>query len=207
MKYFICKTILVLFLLNGFSNGQNKEHKVTLDLNDFIISFQSLVIDSYYDYSANNKGDDTTVVYLELGDSPENNLLTFDSGEAEIVHVYQRYETSATIMNEGPHLDLVNWFHYTSGWVALEKSNDYSFKSISYSEEEASKFPEVNIEKLRVMVKNIGGDNWAELVKDVNSINDYPVGVGISKIEFKIEYILKGIKKEKYIVFEMPLGC
>jgi hypothetical protein len=207
MKYFICQTILLLFLLSGSSNGQNKEHKVTLDLNDFIISFQSIVIDSYYDYSFNNKAEDTTVVYLELGDSPENNLLTFDSGKSEIVNVYQRYETSATIMNEGPHLDLMDWLHYTSGWVELEKSNSHSFKSISYSEEDASKFPEVDIEQLRVMVKNIGGDNWAELVKDVKSIDDYPIGVGISKIEFKIEYILKGIKKMKYIVFEMPLGC
>jgi hypothetical protein len=207
MKYFICKIILLLFLLNSVSNSQNKEHTVTLDLKDFVISFQSIVTDSHYDYSFNDKGDDTTLVYLELGDSPENNLLTFDSGEVEIVNVYQRYETSATIMNEGPHLDLIDWLHYTSGWVALEKSEDYSFKSIPYSEEEASKFPEVDIEKLKSMVKNIGGENWAELVKDVNSINEYPVGIGISKIEFRIEYILKKVKKVKYIVFEMPLGC
>ena len=207
MKYYIYKIILLLFLLNGVSSGQNKEHKVTLDLSDFVISFHSIDADSYYGYSFNNKAEDTTVVYLELGDSPENNLLTFDSGEAEIVNVYQRYETSATIMNEGPHLDLMDWLHYTSGWVELVKSNSHSFKSISYSEEDASKFPEVDIEQLRVMVKNIGGDNWAELVKDVKSIDDYPIGVGISKIEFKIEYILKGIKKMKYIVFEMPLGC
>ena len=207
MKYYIYKIILLLFLLNGVSSGQNKEHKVTLDLSDFVISFHSIDADSYYGYSFNNKAEDTTVVYLELGDSPENNLLTFDSGEAEIVNVYQRYETSATIMNEGPHLDLMDWLHYTSGWVEVEKSNSHSFKSISYSEEDASKFPEVDIEQLRVMVKNIGGDNWAELVKDVKSIDDYPIGVGISKIEFKIEYILKGIKKMKYIVFEMPLGC
>jgi hypothetical protein len=207
MKHFICKIILLLFFLNSFSNSQNKEHKVTLDLKDFVISFQSMVTESYYDYSFNNKGDDTTTVYLELGDSPENNLVTFDSREAEIVNVYQRYETSATIMNEGPHLDLIDWVHYTSGWVELEKSKSHSFKSISYSEEDASKFPEVDIEKLKVMVKNIGGENWAELVKDVKSVNDYPIGVGISKIEFNIDYILKGIKKMKYIVFEMPLGC
>jgi len=207
MKYFIYKIILVLFLLNGISNSQNKEHKVTLDLNDFVVSFQSMVADSYYDYSVNNKSDDTRTVYLELGDSPENNLLTFDSGESEIKNVYQRYETSATIMNEGPHLDLIDWLHYTSGWVALEKSNSHSFKSISYSEKEVSKFPEVDIEKLKVMVKNIGGERWAELLKDVKTINDYPIGIGISKIEFKIEYLLKGTKKVKYIVFEMPLGC
>jgi len=207
MKYFICKIILLLFLLNGVSNSQNDEHKLSLDLKDFVISFQSIVIDSYYDYSVNNKGDDTTLVYLELGDSPENNLLIFDSGEAEIVNVYQRYETSATIMNEGPHLDLLDWLHYTSGWVEVEKNDNHSFKSIPYSEEEAAKFPEVDIEKLKVMAKNIGGEKWAELVKDVKSVNDYPIGVGISKIEFKIEYILKGIKKAKYIVFEMPLGC
>ena len=207
MQYFVYKIILLLFLINGVSNSQNKEHKVTLDLNDFVISFQSIVIDSYYDYSANNKGDDTIVVYLELGDSPENNLLTFDSRESEIVNVFQRYETSATIMNEGPHLDLIDWVHYASRWVELEKYNNHSYKSISYSLEEASKFPEVDIEQLKVMVNNIGGENWAKLVKDVKSINDYPVGVGISKIEFKIEYILNGIEKAKYIVFEMPLGC
>ena len=207
MKYYIYKIILLLFLLNGVSSGQNKEHKVTLDLKAFVISFQSIVNDSYYDYSFNNKGDDTTDVYLELGDSPENNLLTFDSRESEIVNIYQRYETSATIMNEGPHLDLIDWFHYASDWVALEKNDNDSFKSISYSLEEASKFPEVDIEQLKVMVNNIGGERWAKLVKDVNSINDYPIGIGISKIEFKIEYLLRGIKKAKYIVFEMPLGC
>jgi len=207
MKYFICKIILLLFLLNGVSNSQNDEHKLSLNLKDFVISFQSIVIESYYDYSFNNKGNDTTLVYLELGDSPENNLLTIDSGEAEIVNVYQRYETSATIMNEGQHLDLLDWLHYTSSWVEIEKNNNHSFKSISYSEEEAAKFPEVDIEKLKVMAKNIGGEKWAELVKDVKSVNDYPIGVGISQIEFKIEYIFKGVKKTKYIVFEMPLGC
>ena len=207
MKYFICKIILLLFLLNGVSNSQNDEHKLSLNLKDFVISFQSIVIESYYDYSFNNKGNDTTLVYIELGDGPENNLLTIDSGEAEIVKVYQRYETSATIMNEGPHLDLLDWVHYTSGWVEIEKNNNHSFKSISYSEEEAAKFPAVDIEKLKVIAKNIGGEKWAELVKDVKSVNDYPIGVGISKIEFKLEYILKGIKKTKYIVFQMPLGC
>ncbi len=207
MKYYIYKIILLLFVLNGVSSSQNKEHKVTLDLIDFVISFQSIDADIYYDYSFNNKAEDTTIVYLELGDSPENNLLTFDLEEAEIVNVYQRYETSATIMDEGPHLDLIDWYHYTSDWSTLEKSSDYSFKSIAYSEEEASKFPEVDIEQLKVMVNNIGGERWAGLVKDVKTINDYPVGISISKIEFRIEYLLKDIKKAKYIVFEMPLGC
>ncbi|MBT8387533.1 MAG: hypothetical protein KJO12_09005, partial [Ignavibacteria bacterium] len=68
-------------------------------------------------------------------------------------------------------------------------------------------FPDVDIEKLKVIVNNIGGESWAELVNDVNTIKDYPIGVGISKIEFEIEYILKGIKKAKYILFKMPLGC
>jgi len=207
MKYYTHKIILLLFLLNGVSSSQDKEHKVNLDLGDFVISFQSIDTDSYYDYSFNNKTEETTVVHLELGDSPENNLLKFDSGEAEIVNVYQRYETSATIMDEGPHLDLMDWAHYTSDWAPLEESSDYSFKSIAYREEDASKFPKVDIEQLKVMVRDIGGERWAELVKDVKTINDYPIGVGISKIEFKIEYLLKDIKKTKYIVFEMPLGC
>ena len=55
--------------------------------------------------------------------------------------IEQRYETSLTIMNEGPHIDLLDWKHYISERKELETGDGLTFLSKEVSSEE---FPEVS---------------------------------------------------------------
>jgi len=36
------------------------------------------------------------------------------------IKLYQSFENSITIINEGPHCDLVKWKHYNSEWKELK---------------------------------------------------------------------------------------
>ena len=80
---------------------------------EFSISISRLLI-----YDADKKLDhiqkDTVEIYAEVGETIENQLISINSELLTGFTVEQRYETSITIVNEGPHCDLIEWRHYDS---------------------------------------------------------------------------------------------
>lgn len=153
---------------------------------------------------------DIVTVDLELGDSLSGLLLRLhpQSGVKGEFIVEQSFETSMTVMQEGPHLDLVDWKHYTSPWVPLKKLNATDFRIPSISEADSQRFPEVTPKQIRAIVTKEGGAKLGEYVSEVKGPNDYPCGVGLSKISFRI--ILKEggeAKVVKTLEFLVPMGC
>ncbi|MBT1705438.1 hypothetical protein [Chryseosolibacter indicus] len=126
------------------------------------------------------------------------------------IQIYQNYETSLTIMDEGPHVDLTDWTHYIGQWKEL-KIKDNRFKTLKYSNTDQEQFPEVTSEEILEATEkhlNVDSSRWTELAKQCTGPNKYPCGISISRINLKI--ILtdnKGITTEKYIIFEVPMGC
>ncbi len=154
---------------------------------------------------------DTVVVYPELGEMLSGNSMSIIGCNYNTIAVYQRFENSITIMNEGPHCDMLNWKHYTSDWEQIAHYNGLNYTANSISEEQMDKFIHVDIDEFKNAVMNHCGEKWAELVKNVSSVKEYPCGIGTitSKIELRIRLSNLGTSKytEKIIKFEIAMGC
>lgn len=172
---------------------------------DFTISHSTL----YADGLINQKNNDTTIIYLDLGEYLDSASIEVHHDGTHTVDIYQMYQNSITIMNEGPHCDLVNWKHYNSEWIAIKKYNDYDFIAESYTNGEWENFIDIDIRELQNAVLEHCGDEWAKHVADINAANEYPSSVGMNRILFKIEmtHPTSQIKTQQIIAFEIPMGC
>ena len=110
-------------------------------------------------------------------------------------------------MDEGPHLDLIDWKHYYSEWSELKSLNNNYYRINSYTYEESQKFIEINMEKLKDAVLIYGDDRWYDLVRESTSLTEYPCGVKISKIFIKISGEKEQNTLDKLIIFNIPMGC
>lgn len=154
---------------------------------------------------------DTILVQIGLGDDPSGKtyLIKTDSS-IQSMEIFQNYETSLTLMNEGPHLDFTHWKHYISDWQKLNIS-DNQFNTLTYSQEDQVKFPDVTRDEIVQVVKQGSrddSDGWLKLAEECKGANGYPCGVSISRINLKIVTTdINGVKKERLVIFEIPMGC
>lgn len=179
----------------------------------FAVNFPEfrLVVDSLeiWDKDGKLKGfqRDTVYVSLELGEVLGGIRLI--NCQFDKVIIYQRFENSVTVMNEGPHCDLIDWKHFTSEWKKIKEIGKYQFKANTISMEEMEKFIPIDMDEFKLAVKKYCGEGWYELVKEAKSVHEYPCGIGTSKIELKI--VLKNTETnqtvKKLIVFDVPMGC
>lgn len=171
-----------------------------------------LLIDTLEVWSDTNIFDcrdtDTTWITLGLGPGIADRKIQISAEGIEDLEVHQSYETSITVMNEGPHCDLSNWKHYNSEWEKLAIDNSV-IQTIKYSEEEWEKFIEVDMNELVEEVRKNCGDEWAEHTSDAQSPTDYPCGVGVSVVYLMVQYTREGYSAltTKYLAFEVPMGC
>jgi len=146
-------------------------------------------------------------VYLELGETPEGLKVKISDAKFKKIEVFQRHENSVTIMNEGPHCDLIEWQHYYSEWKKIDyNTKENTFVSDSYERQDWEKFIEVDIDELKKAVEKHCGDYWAEHIQNVKNVNEYPSGVSMSRIFFKILLTDENDSvTEKIISFEIPM--
>ena len=145
---------------------------------------------------------------VDLGHSPEKKIILIKDNQYKSIKILQRYENSITIMNEGPHCDLINWKHYYSDWKPIKKINNLKFETLSYSQADYKQFIPVDIEELKQVVSEQCGEDWAKYIEKVTTVNQYPTGVTTSKIFLKFILIdLEDNVTEKTIAFVIPMGC
>lgn len=151
---------------------------------------------------------DSVALEVALGSSPEGQAIHVALHEPGQVRLFQRYETSITVMDEGPHCDLTEWTHYLSPWQQLP-ANGTTFQAIQYADADRNRFVPVDMAAVRARVGEHCGDSWAELMAGVTHLNEYPLGVGISRIFLRVEFTPeRGAPPRTFIlVFEMPMGC
>ena len=152
---------------------------------------------------------DTTYVVNDIGESVLGQTLTMSNTNLDDIKVEQRYQTSVSIANEGPHCDLLDWKHYTSGWTEIQKLNDLKFICKSYTDEERKQFPAIPVNQLKEFVKKQCGGDWFLLIKDIKQPNEGASWVGISKVFLRITGTdrLSKIRIVKIITFEEAMGC
>lgn len=184
------------------------EEAIEIDLDSLTISLDSL--EFFIDTTKSTE--DSTFIYLELGSSLADlhfGLMNmFDSVSTTVTY---QFETSLTISNEGPHCDLIEWKHFTSEpdtLLPVDTTGIYQFKN-SYKDSLSSAFPEVSMKEVRKAVLKSCGEHWLEHTKESNSIHEYPFSVSISReiIRILIKNNIGEIIREKFIIFEIPMGC
>lgn len=195
------------YVFNGFLS-ENKMPKIInvkfLKANIHIKNLSIIDDDAvrHLDYENN------LIIAVDLGDSPENKTIIIKDNKYKNVKIFQRYENSITIMNEGPHCDLIEWKHYNSDWKPVKKINKIKFQTLSYAEADYQKFIPVNIEELKQAVSQKCGEDWAKYIEKVKDVNQYPAGVTTSRVFLK--FILTDLEDnitEKTIEFVIPMGC
>ena len=195
------------FVFSGFLTTKRLSKKIEVKFKDFIFEIPVNVIE---DEKLGNKTHfEKAIIEVDIGDSPEGNKIKIYQSKYSKVEIFQQYETSITIMNEGPHCDLVDWKHFYSEWekIPFNSKGNY-FYSLNYNTSENERFINVSVEELKKEVKQNCGENWFELIKNIKKVNEYPSGVSISRILFKIILTDKnGTKNERIISFEIPMGC
>lgn len=156
------------------------------------------------------KSAEVVSVDLELGDSLDNLIFRIHPkpGVKADFTVEQSFETSLTVMQEGPHLDLLDWKHYVAPWQPLKKLSATEFRIRPISETETQKFPGVTPKEIQAIVTKEGGATLGKYVSKVKGPNDYPCGVGVSKISLRIKVKEDGKEKViKTVEFLVPMGC
>lgn len=148
--------------------------------------------------------------HLELEENIENQTIVLDAvaGTNVELKVEQRFETSLTVMEEGPHLDLTSWKHYRSDWVDIKRVRENRFLTSRIDPSEYMRFPIVTPAEIRQAVLAAGGLRWARLVRNVRNPNDYPAAVSISRISFRIS-ARDGARWRTLTVvhLDLPMGC
>lgn len=165
----------------------------------------TLFLDSLEVWDENNAlagmFDDTAELIVELGSEVEGRLLRIDPELDATLSVFQSYETSVSVTKEGPHCDLLDW-------EQLEEQEGY-FQLVRYTPVDREKFVEVRMDEVETAVRNQCGDEWVADLDGVTSVNDYPVGVGISQIRLKVVVAPADGSQpiERFIIFKIPMGC
>ena len=203
--------IMPPFEQNGlFSRSKpqsENDNKVKIEFEECEIEIDDLYI---WDQGGKlkKKQGDKAVVYLELGANIQGKKMKIHKFKKGELRVFQRFENSLTVMNEGPHCDLIDWKHYYSDWKELTINNG-QFVTESYPAAASTKFIDIDMPVLRAAVRQHCGESWANLIKETPSPTTYPCGVGMSRIFIKIMFIeaQTNILKEHLISFEIPMGC
>ena len=198
-------TVKEIAELKTKNETQSNDNLLKISFEEFSIEIDSVEV---WDEEGKLKEQqkDTAKIYLELGETIEGQILKVHEIKKGEIRIYQRFENSVTVMNEGPHCDLTEWKHYNSDWKELKIENG-QFLTDSYSEEDWEKFIEVDMTELREAVRKQCGDGWAEHVKNVKSPTEYPCGVSTSRIFFKITFSAQDTVIERIVSFEIPMGC
>lgn len=149
-----------------------------------------------------------TTIDLDLAEDINNQEITLRFRGNSKYRMFQRYRTSMSVSAEGPHLDLTNWRHFDSPWVALKALGPKRFRTLATDKMDESKFPATtNAEIMKEARKHVGKD-WLELVKTCRGPNDGPCFVAISSIYLRIQKrVDKGWVDIGIVDIRIPMGC
>ncbi len=118
-----------------------------------------------------------------------------------------QYETTVSILGEGPHIDLTDWKHFTSEWRTLEQ-DEGRFVLPALSPEQARRFPEVDMAELVERVREVAGDDWADHAAAATAPDDYPAAVLVNVYRVRLVRWESGAwLPVQTVTIEMALGC
>jgi hypothetical protein len=186
-------------------------------LTTVLLQFENFSMTAAFKEIGNTKGyfdavhEDTIVVALGLSSQVSGQTYAVKTDSSiQHVEIFQNYETSLFVMGEGPVIALLEWKHYVGNWEKLAIV-DGSFKTAEYNDADFEQFPDVTSDEiLRAVKAAFGGktNTWVESAAKCTGPLGLPCGVSISSITLKVVLTYTtGIMVERFIVFEVPIGC
>lgn len=152
-----------------------------------------------------------TAIELEPGESIDDQDVTLNFRGDDEYRMFQRYRTSMTISDEGPHLDLLNWRHFDSPWIQLNALSSNRFRTPAANQMDGSKFPSTTNPEIVAEVRRQVGTGWSrilELAKDCDGPNDGACSVLISSIYLRIQKRVRAQWIDVGVVeIRLPMGC
>lgn len=148
---------------------------------------------------------------LDLGDNLDRirvRGLAILKGEELIIE--QRFETSVSLSNEGPHQDLTEWKHGRTGWRRLVEVAPAEFQILEVSPDAELPFPEVTAAEIVAALKKKKDvePRWFELAAQCRTARTAPCAVGVSRISFRISRKSQGRSKVLWRADLLPpMGC
>ena len=196
-------------------------YKYVVSLLIFLMMFPSanadlMIIDIYsnklnqlsQNYRFNSPFTKAITTYLELGDNLDEQLVKLTSSKADQFRVHVQYETSITVMDEGPHLDLIDWKHCTTEWLQVSESSPNIFTLPQERKINLDCFPSVTSKEIKDAVLKYGGERWASLLKDNVDINTYPLAAAVSTIRIRVQrFSGENWVEDAMITINVPMGC
>jgi hypothetical protein len=147
---------------------------------------------------------------LDLSHSIENQVIAlhFYPNDSREFKIEQQFETSMSVSDEGPHLDLTDWKHYTSDWKEIKRLEGNRFLTSKISESDYGRFPKVTSKEIYKAVLKRSGERWANYARSCKTPDDAPCLVSVSRISFRIKAKQNGKWNiiHKINVF-VPMGC
>ena len=199
--------ILTIISIDVFSQLPEKDSPL-IRLYDLEIQFNDIVIFVEKE-NESLTFKDTADLYLDLGETIQGQTFKIVKSGLRNIKIEQQYETSLSISNEGPHLDLFDWKHFTSDWIEIVPIDKGKYRAISYSENDQEKFPDFTEQELIDYLKSIGRQGYADLIANPTySDGSKHWWIGLSKVSIKVT----GFDNENNLVtrlinFEIPMGC
>jgi hypothetical protein len=152
-----------------------------------------------------------TAIELDLAESIDDQDVTLNFRGDDEYRMFQRYRTSMTISDEGPHLDLLNWRHFDSPWIQLKALSSNRFRTLTTNQMDGSKFPSTTNAEIVAEVRRQVGADWStisELAKDCDGPNDGACLVLISSICLRIQKRVRARWIDVGVVeIRLPMGC
>ncbi len=154
---------------------------------------------------------------LELGEEIEGGLLILRPapGVTAGFEVEGSFETSLTVADEGPHLDLIDWKHYNSDWVSLTSTDGRRFRIATISEADRRRFPATSpAEIVAAVSKRLAGqeavtrERWVALARQCEGPNHGPCGIALSALRFRVYAKSPDGRRLLHVVeVAIPMGC
>ena len=151
---------------------------------------------------------DRITIPLEMQDQISNANLIIVANKNDKIRASLQLETSMSIQDEGPHLDLLDWKHCTSDWLTIDNTATHQFKLPDFENISLDCFPEVTLAEIKQAVLEHDGQEWMPLF-DRDSFNkEMNLLIGISAARIKIEQMIEGKWVAVTIVnLTIPIGC
>ena len=196
------------YVFNGFLTEEILEKRFKVQYDEFTV-----FIDGVTEKESKNTIEEfNNIMFYDLANNEailNNNIRVKHHRDYRSIEVFQKYENSIAISDDSSHCDIINWQHYYSSWKPLARiSKNVRFRTLNITEKESHKFIDADIEEFKAVVNKNCGESWGEAVKNINSFNEAPANVALSKVFFRIVMIdIDGMKTEKIIIFDIPVNC
>lgn len=196
------------YVFNGFLTQRKLQKRFKMSYDEFTVNIDGLIEKKALEDTINPEFNSVIIYKLKDNESVEDKIINIKHHqEFRSIEVFQKHENSIAISDNESHCDLIHWKHYYSSWRPLNTIvNHKKFKTLRISQQEKSRFIEIDIDTLKAEVGDNCGTSWSNTIKDIKTVNDFPASITLSKVFFKILMTdIEGNKIEKIIIFEVPL--